>query len=53
MAVDDVTDVIENICGELGKNIVPLVLGRDYVGLPEDGIRLLKPLFGLLRVKRQ
>ena len=52
-AVDDVTDVVENISRELGEDIVPLVLERDDMGPLEDGIRLLEPPFGLFRVKRR
>ena len=52
-AVVDVTDVVENIGRELGEDIVPLVLRRDDMGPPEDGIRLLEPPFGLFRVKRR
>ena len=52
-AVDDVTDVIENVGRELGEDIVPLVLGRDDMGPPENGIPLLEPPFGLFRVKRR
>ena len=52
-AVHDVTDVIKDVGGQLGKSVVPLVLRRNHMGPPEDRICLLEPLLRLFRVKRR
>ena len=51
-AVHDVADVVKDVSGQLGKSVVPLVLRRNNVGPPKNGIRLLEPPLGLLGVKR-
>ena len=50
-AVHDVADVIENIRGHLGEDVVPLLLRRHNMRPAKNGISLLEPSFRLLAVK--
>ena len=50
-AVHDVADVIEDVSGQLGQDIVPLGLGQQDVRPAEDGVHLLEPLLGLFGVE--
>ena len=49
--VHDVTDVIEDVCGHLGEDVVPLLLRRHNMRPAKDGIRLLHHYLGCLLSK--
>ena len=50
-AVHLITDVIEDVGRQLGKNVVPFVLRGHNMRAAKNGFRLLEPPFGLLGSK--